>query len=117
MLHAVETAADPAQRTEIANDAGLPPWQVKKIYGLLPNGERGDELLASARFFRPETWHSGRGFMFRPPAAYSNQLLRPTPETYELKLLFNACAWRRERAWRLRRTLARTRQRRPPAAT
>ena len=50
VLHAVETAADPAQRTEIANDAGLSPWQVKKIYGLLPNGERGDELLASARF-------------------------------------------------------------------
>ncbi len=88
VLHAVEAAADPAQRSEIANDAGLSPWQVKKIYGLLPNGERGDELLASARF---SPWlGTALGDYVSPARCLLEPTLSTPPETYELKLLFNA---------------------------
>ncbi len=50
ILHAIDAAADPTQHPELANDAGLTPWSVKKVYGILPPGQRGDELLATGRF-------------------------------------------------------------------
>ena len=50
VLNAVKAAADPSEHAELANEAGLAPWQVKKVYGVLAGGERGDELIASGRF-------------------------------------------------------------------
>ena len=50
VAQAVTAAADPAQHSELAADIGLAPWQVKKVYGVLPPGARGDELLATGRF-------------------------------------------------------------------
>ena len=47
---AIAAAADPAQHPELASDVGLAPWQVKKVYGVLPPGARGDEMLAAGRF-------------------------------------------------------------------
>src|SRR4029079_18155907 len=34
----------------VAAEAGLPPWQVKKVYGLLPHGWRGDERIAVSQY-------------------------------------------------------------------
>lgn len=50
IARAVTAAADSAQHAELASDAGLPPWQVKKVYGLLPPGAHGDESLDTGRF-------------------------------------------------------------------
>lgn len=47
---AIDAAGDPAQYPELATEAGLGPWQVKKVYGLLPVGEEGDERIATGRF-------------------------------------------------------------------
>lgn len=50
LLRAVEAAADPARAVELANEAGLPPWQVKKVYGLQPVGLRGDAVVSTGHF-------------------------------------------------------------------
>lgn len=46
----VAAAADPAQFSELASDVGLPPWQVQRVYGLLPPGARGDEETLTGAF-------------------------------------------------------------------
>jgi photosystem II stability/assembly factor-like uncharacterized protein len=50
VVQAVRSAADPAQYVELDSQAGLAPWQVKKVYGVLPPGARGDEVLETGRF-------------------------------------------------------------------
>ena len=87
VMHAVEAAADPAQHAELANEVGLAPWPVKKVYGVLPPGERGDELLAAGRF---SPWLGAALSDFVAPA---RSLLfaahTSPPDTCELKLLLN----------------------------
>lgn len=84
---AVVAAADPSQFVELASDAGLAPWQVKKVYGVLPPGSRGDEMLAAGRF---SPWLGTALCDFAAPA---RRLLNATqtspPDTYELKLLLS----------------------------
>ncbi len=38
ILRAIEAAADPARHIDLTSHVGLPPWQVKKVYGVLPPG-------------------------------------------------------------------------------
>jgi len=40
-LQAVRRAADATSYPDLATEAGLTPWTVKKVYGLLPPGDRG----------------------------------------------------------------------------
>ncbi len=49
VLQAVERAADP-EHAALATEIGLAPWQVKKVYGVLPARARGDESVATGRF-------------------------------------------------------------------
>jgi photosystem II stability/assembly factor-like uncharacterized protein len=85
VLRSVDTAADQAQFVELASDAGLSAWQVKKVYGLLPPGSHGDESLANTRFnaalaATPADW-----------SAPARRLLLTThdspPDAHEFKLL------------------------------
>jgi photosystem II stability/assembly factor-like uncharacterized protein len=39
VLNAVAAAADPAQYTDMTTDAGLGPWSVVKVFGILPAGD------------------------------------------------------------------------------
>jgi photosystem II stability/assembly factor-like uncharacterized protein len=84
---AITAAADPAQFTDLASTAGLAPWQVKKVYGILPAGLHGDDVLATARF---SAWLGASLVDFVAPARallYSTHT--PPPDSYELKLLAN----------------------------
>jgi photosystem II stability/assembly factor-like uncharacterized protein len=49
VLRSVESAADPTAHVDLATDAGLAPWRVKKVYGALPAGRRGSTNLDTAR--------------------------------------------------------------------
>jgi len=49
VLQAVEKAADPTCFTEQISRAGLEPWQVKKVYALLPRGCRAATELTTAQ--------------------------------------------------------------------
>jgi hypothetical protein len=85
VAQAIAAAADPAQHPELATDAGLAPWQVKKVYGVLPPGARGDELLATGRF---SPWLGAALSDYVAPAR--SVLLAAQampPDTFELKLL------------------------------
>lgn len=88
VLNAVKAAADPAQCADLAQDAGLAPWQVKKVYGVLAGGDRGDEVITTARF---SPWLGTALSDFTSP---SRGLLSSTrtlsPDTYELKLLLSS---------------------------
>jgi len=48
VVHAVQQAADPAWSANLAQDAGLEPWEVKKIYTSRPPGEKGEENLTTS---------------------------------------------------------------------
>ena len=50
LLRAVTAAADPAQFVELSSGVGLEPWQVNKVYGVLPAGLHGDERIDTSRF-------------------------------------------------------------------
>jgi photosystem II stability/assembly factor-like uncharacterized protein len=50
VLESVAAAADAAQFPELTSDAGLNAWQVKKVYGLLPEGSRGDASISTSQF-------------------------------------------------------------------
>jgi photosystem II stability/assembly factor-like uncharacterized protein len=50
LLRSIDAAADPTRAVDLATNAGLEPWQVKKAYGVLPSGLRGDEVVSSGRF-------------------------------------------------------------------
>lgn len=47
---AIAAAADPNQQTALSDEIGLTPWQVKKVYGVLPAGWRGDEHVSAGEF-------------------------------------------------------------------
>jgi len=48
VLHAVEKASDATSFTGQITDAGLEPWQVKKVYAALPPPSRGSTELTTA---------------------------------------------------------------------
>jgi len=50
ILRAVRAAADPTSHMDMISHAGLPPWKVKKVYGLLPTDLRGNESVTCGRF-------------------------------------------------------------------
>lgn len=50
LLRSIEAAADTARAVDLATNAGLEPWQVKKVYGVLPPGVRGNEIVSTGRF-------------------------------------------------------------------
>ena len=90
VMHADRRRADPAQHPELAADVGLAPWQVKKVYGVLPPGARGDELLAAGRF---SPWLGAALGDFVAPARRLLLAAHTTPpDTYELKLLVSSVA-------------------------
>ncbi|MGD9634524.1 MAG: YCF48-related protein, partial [Pirellulales bacterium] len=47
---AIVAAADPNQHPAISDELGLTPWQVKKVYGMLPAGWRGDDHVTTGEF-------------------------------------------------------------------
>jgi len=49
VLQAVEEAADETRFPRQIALAGLPPWNVKKVYGTLPEGSRGPTELSTAQ--------------------------------------------------------------------
>jgi photosystem II stability/assembly factor-like uncharacterized protein len=53
VLRAIAAAADPAQFSELTSGVGLPPWQVNKVYGVLPAGSHGEERIDTDRFLSP----------------------------------------------------------------
>jgi hypothetical protein len=87
IARAVTAAADPAQHVELVSDAGLAPWQVKKVYGLAPPGTRGDESLDTGRF---SPWLGATLCDFTTP---SRSILFSShtspPETLQLKTLLD----------------------------
>jgi photosystem II stability/assembly factor-like uncharacterized protein len=46
----LRAASDPNQYTDLATDAGLDPWSVKKLYGVLPTGYRGEDRITTGQF-------------------------------------------------------------------
>ncbi|MCC7475395.1 MAG: hypothetical protein IT425_08370 [Pirellulales bacterium] len=85
VLQAVQSAADPAQFPELSSEAGLAAWQVKKVYGVMPPGESGDEQLATGRF---SPWLGGSLADFTAPARNVLHLAPvPPPDSHEFKLL------------------------------
>src|SRR5262249_25223014 len=88
IARAVTAAADPSQHPELASDAGLAPWQVKKVYGLAPPGTRGDESIDTGRF---SPWLAATLCDFASP---SRSILfnshTPPPETLQLKTLLDS---------------------------
>lgn len=48
--HCLIAAADPTQFPELSTDADLSAWRVKRVYGVLPAGSRGDVRLATGQF-------------------------------------------------------------------
>ncbi len=83
-LDAIRMAADPTQNAELAM-VGLEAWQVKRVVGLLPTGERGSVRLPTDDFLpslggSPAGWNSAaRGLLFRkhtvPPSLDELELL------------------------------------------
>jgi len=49
VLQAVDHAADPTSHVGQITQAGLEPWQVKKVYALLPRGEHGSTNITTAQ--------------------------------------------------------------------
>lgn len=47
---ALRAAADPSIYPELESGVGLPPWQVKKVYGVLPAGWRGEDRITTGQF-------------------------------------------------------------------
>ncbi|MEX2318177.1 MAG: YCF48-related protein [Pirellulales bacterium] len=87
VLRAVEAAADPQQFTELAAVTGLDAWQVKRVFGVLPPGGRGQQTIATGQF-APQL-----GVSLADWSAAGRRLLSSTPQsppdTYELVLLTN----------------------------
>lgn len=82
----VAAAADPAQFAELAADVGLPPWQVKRVYGLLPPGARGDEVTLTGAFSARlgtslADWSS-------PARELLTTVYTPPADRHELRLLY-----------------------------
>lgn len=50
IAQAAQAAADPTQFPELAMESGLTTWKVKRIYGVLPAGSRGDGRLTTGQF-------------------------------------------------------------------
>jgi hypothetical protein len=50
VLQAVQAAGDVTQFRHLAEEAGLPAWPVKKVFGLLPRGNFGDVSLNAGQF-------------------------------------------------------------------
>lgn len=48
--HSVEAAADSSQFPELITEVGLEPWEVKKVYGVLPAGSTGEVRIAAGQF-------------------------------------------------------------------
>ena len=46
----LRAAGDPNQYADLAANVGLDPWAVKKVYGVLPPGWRGDERITTGQF-------------------------------------------------------------------
>jgi photosystem II stability/assembly factor-like uncharacterized protein len=87
VMKAVRSAADPTQHVEPESALGLDPWQVKKVYGVLPAGSRGEEVLATGRF-SPPLGNSLADFA-SPARSLITSIDRAPPDTYELELLWN----------------------------
>jgi hypothetical protein len=49
VLRAVEQASDSTRYLELASDAGLPAWRVKKVFAALPLGEKGTPSIDTMR--------------------------------------------------------------------
>jgi hypothetical protein len=49
-MRAVEAAGDPTQCVELATNAGLEAWPIKRVYGVLPAGARGQESVITSNF-------------------------------------------------------------------
>jgi photosystem II stability/assembly factor-like uncharacterized protein len=87
VAQAVSAAADGAKDLELASEFGLTPWQVKKVYGVLPAGSKGDEGLASGRF---SPWlGAGLSDFVAPARRLLHSEQTSPPDMYEFKLLFN----------------------------
>ncbi len=90
VARAVTSAADANQQPELASEVGLPAWQVKKVYGLVSQGTRGEESIETARF-SPSLGATLAGF-----ASAARSLLftanTPPPTAFELKLLLSSTA-------------------------
>jgi hypothetical protein len=50
LLRAVTAAADPEKFVDLSSAVGLSPWQVNKVFGVLPAGIQGDEHIETSRF-------------------------------------------------------------------
>jgi photosystem II stability/assembly factor-like uncharacterized protein len=84
VLQAVAAAADPQQHPELSG-AGLDPWQVKRVFGVLPAGFRGTERVVTGEFVPL------LGTTLADWSAPARRLMtvanNPPPEVYELELL------------------------------
>jgi photosystem II stability/assembly factor-like uncharacterized protein len=75
VARSVVAAADPVQFPQLAADVGLPAWQTKQVFGLLPVGSRGD-VRVSAGEFAPRLGQS-----LADAAAPARELLYTAPKT------------------------------------
>jgi photosystem II stability/assembly factor-like uncharacterized protein len=90
MLRSIEAAADPTRHAELSADGGLEPWQVKKVFGLLPANSHGVESMSRQRF---SPWLGATLSDFVSPA---RALIAPTSEsesaTWEFEILLDQVA-------------------------
>jgi photosystem II stability/assembly factor-like uncharacterized protein len=84
IYQAIEAAADPTQYVELTTDVGLEPWRVKRVFGLMPTGLRGEQSIVTNEF-SPRLgrtladWAAPSRHLLRaphtPPDAYTFQLV------------------------------------------
>jgi photosystem II stability/assembly factor-like uncharacterized protein len=90
LQRSVEAAADPTRFVELATDAGLDAWQIKKVYGVLPPAVRGHESVVTNKF---SPW---LGSSLADWVAPARRLLSTTystpPDSHELNQLFGEVA-------------------------
>jgi photosystem II stability/assembly factor-like uncharacterized protein len=90
LMRSIEAAAEPTRHVELANDVGLPAWQVKKVYSMLPPTSRGSESLPTGRF-APLLGTTLADFVAPARRLLAAERISP-PDTCELKLLMSQAA-------------------------
>jgi photosystem II stability/assembly factor-like uncharacterized protein len=86
--HSVEAAADASQFPELMTDAGLEPWDVKKVYGVLPAGSTGEVRIAAGQF-APRLGTTLADWA-EPPRRLLQAEAAPAPEMIELQTLVDS---------------------------
>jgi hypothetical protein len=95
VLEAVRQAADGTAYSAQIADLGLEPWTVKKVFGALPPGVRGDSDLVTTQF-APRLGHSLADVAAEPHGLLEDHFARTSP-TLGFRLLAGTAGQEQER--------------------